>query len=69
MYLVLGVLAIAYGIILIIRPETEYELFEWWKSDGGEPSDFYLKVTKISAYVGILLGIALIIYQLFFFNQ
>ncbi len=65
MYIIIGLLAVIFGIIFIIRPETEYELFQWWKSDG-EPSDFYLKLTKIGAYASVVIGAALIIVQLFF---
>ncbi len=68
MYAIIGLLAIAFGIVFIIRPETSYELEEWWKSDGGEPSDFYLKITRIGGIAAVIIGVAAIIYQIFFFN-
>lgn len=69
MYIIIGLLAIVFGIIFVIRPETSYELEEWWKSNGGEPSETYLKITRIGGAASVIIGIAAIIFQIFFMNK
>jgi hypothetical protein len=65
MYIIIGIFTIAFGIVAIIRPATFYEINEWWKSDGGEPSDFYLATTRLGGIGAIIIGIAAIILQVF----
>lgn len=54
-YYMTGILLIALGIFLFVRPDLMWKLTEQWKSySADEPSDLYLLSTKIG---GILLGI------------
>lgn len=47
-------LILAVGIFMFLKPDIIWYLSESWKSDGADgPSDFYLKVTRMS---GILIA-------------
>lgn len=54
-YYMTGILFIALGIFLFVKPDLMWKLTEQWKSySADEPSDLYLLSTRIG---GILLGI------------
>ncbi len=64
-YLLGGILVLAWGLVLFLRPTLWWELTERWKSYRAEdPSDFYLLCTKIGGVLVILAGIALVILSL-----
>ena len=48
-----------------LKPDLVWKLTEEWKSDrADEPSEFYLKTTKISGIIFALFGIIIIILTL-----
>lgn len=61
----IGMVVIALGIFIYLKPDLIWKLTEQWKSYyADEPSDFYLKSTKIGGILFILLGIAMILLPL-----
>lgn len=58
MYVILGLFAIAFGLFALIYPEAIYELKEMLRSSiSGEPSKFYIIMTRIGGVITILVGI------------
>lgn len=57
-----GIIFIAIGIFLFLKPDLVWELTESWKSYYADaPSDTYLKITKISGIFYALFGVVTII--------
>lgn len=57
-----GILILALGIFLFLRPDLWWKLTEEWKSyRADEPSEHYLKITKISGIFYAVFGLAAII--------
>lgn len=57
MYLILSIILIAFGIFMLIRPRTFFELTESWKSDtSSEPSKLYIFGTRFGGVMCILAG-------------
>ena len=61
-----GILFLALGLFLAIKPSLFWKLTEQWKSYyADEPSDFYLISTRFGGVMFVLVGIAAIICPLF----
>ena len=61
-----GIFFILLGALLFFKPDAVYELIESWKSySRGDPSDLYLKLTKIEGVVFFLVGIAALVAMFF----
>lgn len=57
-----GIIIFALGMFIFLKPGLVWKLTEEWKSyRADEPSEFYLKVTKIGGISFALFGIIMII--------
>ncbi len=62
MYLILGIVFLALGLLMVLRPQVFFELVESWKSDSlGEPSRMYLLSTRFGGVLVAAVGIASIV--------
>ena len=62
MYLILGIVLLALGLLMVLRPQVFFELAESWKSgSAGEPSKLYLFSTRFGGVLFIAVGIASIV--------
>lgn len=53
-----GIFLFALGMFLFLKPDLVWKLTEEWKSyRADEPSEFYLKVTKIGGVLFALCGV------------
>ena len=53
-----GVIIFVLGVFIFLKPDLVWKLTEEWKSyRADEPSEFYLKVTKIGGVLFMLLGV------------
>ena len=60
-----GMIILALGIFIFLKPGLVWKLTEEWKSyRADEPSDLYLKVTKISGFFFALFGAIMMILPL-----
>ena len=60
-----GIIILALGIFIFLNPHLVWKLTEEWKSyRADEPSDLYLKSTKIGGILFALLGVIMIILPL-----
>ena len=56
-----GVVIFALGMFIFLKPDLVWKLTEEWKSyRADEPSEFYLKVTRIGGILFALFGIIMI---------
>ena len=56
-----GIIIFALGMFIFLKPDLVWKLTEEWKSyRADEPSEFYLKVTKIAGISFALFGIIMI---------
>ena len=56
-----GIIIFALGMFLFLKPDLIWKLTEEWKSyRADEPSEFYLKTTKIGGITFALFGIIMI---------
>ena len=56
-----GVIIFALGLFIFLKPDLVWKLTEKWKSyRADEPSEFYLKVTKMGGILFALFGIVMI---------
>ena len=56
-----GIIIFALGMFIFLKPDLVWKLTEEWKSyRADEPSEFYLKTTKISGIIFALFGIIMI---------
>ena len=56
-----GVIIFAFGMFIFLKPGLVWKLTEKWKSYRvDEPSEFYLKVTRINGILFVLFGIIMI---------
>ncbi len=59
MTLLLSIFILFIGLIMLVSPNTWWEITESWKSnDAKEPSDFYIKTIRFQGGFFILAGIA-----------
>lgn len=57
-----GIFFIALGAFIVWKPDLIWKYTERWKSYyADEPSDFYLKTTKLGGFLFIIFGIVVII--------
>lgn len=57
-----GILIFALGMFIFLKPDLVWKLTEEWKSyRAGEPSDLYLKTTKIGGILFSLFGVIMMI--------
>ena len=57
MYIVLAIVIIAVGLFMILNPKGFFEMTERWKnSGGGEPSDWYMLLTRVEGAVFLVVG-------------
>ena len=57
-----GIIIFALGMFVFLKPDLVWKLTEEWKSyRADEPSEFYLKVTKIGGIIFALFGVVMII--------
>ncbi|OZG63327.1 MULTISPECIES: DUF6199 family natural product biosynthesis protein [Bifidobacterium] len=67
MYIVLGLVLIAIGLLMVIEPKSFYEITQGWKNDGyAEPSQLFIISTRFGGAMFILVGLAGDIILLFF---
>lgn len=56
-----GIIFLGLGMFIFLKPHLVWKLTEEWKSyRADEPSEFYLKVTKIGGILFALFGIIMI---------
>lgn len=66
MYFILSIILIAFGIFMLMRPRTFFELTERWKSDTNcEPSKLYLFGTRFGGVMCILAAVGELIALVF----
>lgn len=57
-----GILIVVTGIFVFLKPNLIWKLTEQWKSYGAdEPSDFYIKSTKLGGIAVIIWGIVMML--------
>ena len=57
-----GVIIFVLGMFIFLKPDLVWKLTEAWKSNrADEPSELYLKTTKIGGILFALLGVVMII--------
>lgn len=60
--IVVGILIVVTGIFVFLKPNLIWKLTEQWKSYGAdEPSDFYIKSTKLGGIAVIIWGIVMML--------
>lgn len=66
MYFILSLLLIGIGALMVVSPQTWFDLTESWKSySSSEPSDRYIWSTRFGGVMCALAGIAYIVVALF----
>lgn len=64
LYVLGGVLLMAMGVLMFLRPDVFYDLTEGWKSKGGRPSRLYCVSTRLGGVMCILAGLCGIVLPL-----
>lgn len=64
-YLVYGIILLLAGLFTLVFPEVGWHLRHWWCVEGGEPSELYLTVGRISGVLGIAISIILLLMAIF----
>ncbi len=60
-----GMIILALGMVMFLKPHIVWRLTEEWKSYGAdEPSDLYLKSTKMGGILFALVGVIMMILPL-----
>ena len=60
-----GMIILALGIVMFLKPHIVWRLTEEWKSYGAdEPSDLYLKSTKMGGILFAMVGVIMMILPL-----
>lgn len=60
--ILVGILIIAFGVTIFVKPIWLWQLTEKWKSYGAdEPSDFYITSTKFGGVVSVLAGVFFVV--------
>ncbi len=57
-----SILLLAVFLLMFLNPELFWKITESWKSYGGEPSDWYIKETKIAGAVLSIVFFSFIIF-------
>lgn len=55
---------IALGIFLLAKPELCWKLEHFLDTIGGEPSDWYITITRLSGVLFLLLGAGILLFLL-----
>ncbi len=67
MYIIGGILCILMGLLMLISPNTFYEITESWKShSAGEPSKLFIISTRLGGGAFLLAGVLGILAAVFF---
>ncbi len=67
MYILIGIIFIAIGVVMLVRPETVFQITESWKSStNNEPSNLYIASTRIGGIAFLIIGAASIIASLLY---
>ena len=62
----LGIVLVIFGSVLTFAPSAWWRLTESWKNDSAtEPSDLYLKITRIGGIIFLMIGVAGIVLPFF----
>ncbi|WP_133241840.1 DUF6199 family natural product biosynthesis protein [Clostridium thermopalmarium] len=62
MMILLSIFILIIGIIMLISPDTWWQITESWKSyAAAEPSDFYIKITRVVGGFFSIVGVGGII--------
>ena len=57
-----GIIILALGMFIFLKPDLVWKLMEEWKSyRADEPSELYLKVTRIGGILFALFGMIMIV--------
>ncbi|MGZ9587357.1 DUF6199 family natural product biosynthesis protein [Paenibacillus marinisediminis] len=57
MFIFIGLIAIAIGLLNLLNPKFAWHIKEGWKVDGdSEPSDFYVFMTRLSGVFALVIG-------------
>lgn len=65
MYVIIGILFVALGIVMLISPKTFFELTESWKGmTSDEPSSLYIISTRFGGAAFLVVGILSIVVSL-----
>ena len=49
------------GLVMFLRPRLVWELENFWKTKGGEPTQLYLKVNQIFGAVLVILSLIMLV--------
>lgn len=61
---VLGVIFIAIGVFMIAKPDVCWDIQNMFSTKDGEPSDYYIIMTRVFSIVYFGLGIAMFLWNL-----
>lgn len=64
LYVLGGVLLMAMGVLMFLRPDVFYDLTEAWKHNGGSPSKSCLRGTRFGGAMCFLAGLCGIVLPL-----
>ena len=63
MYFIIGLIFIVAGFLFVFCPQDIYQIREWRMSESvGEPSEKFIKRTRFSGILCLILGVFSIIY-------
>ena len=60
----LALICIALGTFLLAKPELCWKLEHFLDTIGGEPSDWYITITRLSGVLFLLLGAGMLLFVL-----
>ena len=63
-YLILGLLLVGWGYFAFRYPEDAIYLAEFWRFRNFEPSEHYIRYTRVCGVGSAVLGIGLVIFAL-----
>ena len=63
MYILVGIVFLAIGLLMVISPSTVFQITESWKNDNAsEPSKLFEISTRVGGCFFIIIGIACLIF-------
>lgn len=63
--IIYAVVFISLGLFFFLKPELCWKISHLLDTKGGEPSDYYLNVCKVSGVFVIAVGIIVILFEIF----
>lgn len=63
--IIYAVIFILLGLFFFLKPELCWKISHLLDTKGGEPSDYYLNVCKVSGIFVIAVGIIVILFEIF----